>query len=508
MSTIPLRAIGGILLLLISFTPTAWGQTTLPIPAEVSGTLRQDASLQYGDRGSFNVYAFYAVSGVRYTVTVSSSSFLPHVSVLRVSGPLTELVRDQGSESSQAQLTFRVNQTGRHYVVVQSVNSVTYDGEPQPPAGGAYTLSLRERPVTPPPPPRPIALGTRVESRLGPESALMFNNWEAEVPYEAYSILLEAGKRVRIAMESSDFDAYLEIGADEGILAQDDDGGTGTNSLLRFTPQTSGMYFIRARSFGPDASGSYTLHVELQETTPPPPAIPIAIGMSRTGTLSANSPLMESSWGADVAYDLYALEVTPGQSFSIHMMSEEFDSFVEFGQFTPDGFEIISSDDDGGDGSNALLRILNNDGGSFFIRARTYAAEQYGAYTLRIEPFVPRDPVRAPISVGQTLSGTISLEDALSPEGIHFQEFTFQAMAGRTYTIRMASEVLDAFLSLGWYENGVYRELDSNDDFPGDGLNAGIVFTAQESREMTIRARPLRMGATGAFTLSLTANTR
>lgn len=507
------RALGSLLLVLFVGVQSSAAQTTLPVPAEVTGTLRQDASLQFADRGSFDVYAFYAVAGVRYSLSVSSDAFFPHLSVMRVVGPLTELVRDQASGTGQTQLTFRVPQSGRHYVVVQAGSALEMGDNPEPAAGGRYTLSLSERPNVPAPAPRPIALGATIESQLGPQSALMFNSWEAEVPYEPYSIFLEAGQRARISMEAADFDAYLELLSDLSgeapvILAQDDDGGTGSNALLHFTPETTGMYFIRARSFGPDALGSYTLRTEIRATPPPPTPIPIAIGMRRSGTLSAESSMMDTAWSQDVAYDLYTLQVPPGQSFTIHMQSEAFDTYVEFGRLTAEGFVEINSNDDGGEGSNAMLRVVDSEGGNFAIRARAYSTNQYGEYTLRLEPYVPRDPTRSPIQVGQTVNASLSVEDALTVEGVHFQEFTFQAMQGRSYTIRMRSEAFDAYLSLGVYDNGVYRELEFNDDFPEDGLNAGITFTATDSREMVIRARSLGMGSTGAYTLALTANTR
>lgn len=500
-------------MVLLAWTSTSIAQTTLPIPAEVSATLRQDPSLQFGDRGSFDVYAFYGVAGVRYTVTASSTEFVPHVAIYRVVGPMTELVRDEPVIAQDTRLTFRVSQSGRHYVLVQAGSTVYTGGLQDPAAGGTYTLRLQERPTPPLPSPRVLTLGATVEGQIGPQSPLMFNAWEAEVPYDLYSLYLEAGQRVRLSMESSDFDAYLEVlselsGENPTLLAQDDDGGAESNALLHFTPETTGMYYLRARSYSPESAGSYRLHAEVRPAPPPPTPIPIAIGMARDGQLTAESALMDAVWSQDVAYDLYRLDIPQGQSFTIQMLSEEFDTYIELGRFTPNGFEVVAADDDGGEGSNAHLRIVDSEGGSFIIRARAYGSNQYGAYTIRLEPFVPRDPTRTAIQVGQTLQATLSIEDALTPEGHQFQEFTFPAMIGRSYTIRMQSEAFDSYLSLGVYEEGEYREIDRNDDFPDDGLNAGITFTATDTREMVIRARSYGMGSTGAFSLSLVANTR
>ena len=59
-------------------------------------------------------------------------------------------------------------------------------------------------------------------------------------------------------------DPFLEIMSSTGVqLKTNDDGGTGLNSLLRFTPTTTGVYYINAHGWadanGVTGTGSYAL---------------------------------------------------------------------------------------------------------------------------------------------------------------------------------------------------------------------------------------------------------
>lgn len=58
-------------------------------------------------------------------------------------------------------------------------------------------------------------------------------------------------------------DALLRLrGPNGSIVGQDNDGGTGQNSLLFFTPQTSGTYFIDIGAVGNKSKGEYSLFVK------------------------------------------------------------------------------------------------------------------------------------------------------------------------------------------------------------------------------------------------------
>ena len=74
----------------------------------------------------------------------------------------------------------------------------------------------------------------------------------------------EAGDRVTISLQSDEFDTVLDVwGPDFEYAANNDDGGSGSNSLIdNFTLPASGTYSIIARGFADGARGSYTLSLE------------------------------------------------------------------------------------------------------------------------------------------------------------------------------------------------------------------------------------------------------
>jgi hypothetical protein len=79
---------------------------------------------------------------------------------------------------------------------------------------------------------------------------------------DLYLVVLQQGQRVRISMRSSAVDAFLLLGDDfSGLVAQDDDGGEGTNAAIDYTAPRHGIYIIVATSASPAQTGAYVLEV-------------------------------------------------------------------------------------------------------------------------------------------------------------------------------------------------------------------------------------------------------
>jgi subtilisin-like proprotein convertase family protein/subtilisin family serine protease len=78
-----------------------------------------------------------------------------------------------------------------------------------------------------------------------------------------YSVSLTAGVTYAFAIDGTSLtDPYLELLDSSGTTAQsDDDSGEGLNSFLKFTPTTSGTYYLAARESGNNATGSYSATV-------------------------------------------------------------------------------------------------------------------------------------------------------------------------------------------------------------------------------------------------------
>ena len=81
------------------------------------------------------------------------------------------------------------------------------------------------------------------------------------------AITLTAGQSINIALNGSGAnpvsDTYLRLrDASGNLIAENDDGGPGLNSALRFTATTDGTYYIEVDSYNNNKIGEYTLTVD------------------------------------------------------------------------------------------------------------------------------------------------------------------------------------------------------------------------------------------------------
>jgi hypothetical protein len=240
-----------------------------------------------------------------------------------------------------------------------------------------------------------LPMGGPVQGELTRESERITTN---DYFLDSYTITGNAGDRVAIAMQA-EFDTLLEVGRTvDGEFQQmfmDDDGGDGLNSRLVFTFPETGTYTVRARTFGADTTGSYTIEVsELAPPPPPPPPVRIRPGRTVDGTLTTDSPTYspDSYGGMDRHYALYELRGRAGDTRVVTLRSGDFDSFLEIGGLTPLGFAVVESNDDGaaGDGEESLgldsrLTVTFQQAGTVMIRATTLGGGATGTYSLSVE---------------------------------------------------------------------------------------------------------------------------
>jgi hypothetical protein len=77
-------------------------------------------------------------------------------------------------------------------------------------------------------------------------------------------IYLKAGQALTISMNSTAFDAYLELRDENGTLVavNDDASGSTINAQIIYTPSTAGYYSIFATTAFVSATGSYSLIIQ------------------------------------------------------------------------------------------------------------------------------------------------------------------------------------------------------------------------------------------------------
>lgn len=350
-----------------------------PAPAELralpwgeaqQGRLGTDSGVNASDQRA-DVFRFSGREGQRVRLTLTSPDFDAYLELFRETetGQRESLASDDDGlgQGTDSRLIHELPADGSYVVEARAFGG---GGE------GTYALTLDELP--PPPEPQAIAFGQTVQGEITDDGAVDDNGR----PYVAYRFAAENGQRVRAVMRSGDFDAYLELGeAGETytVLASDDDGlGEGTDAQLSHTVAADGDYIIRALPLGGGSKGLFSL--ELIDRGPQPAPGSVLVGATVRGMLSDDDTLTDEG----ALTDLYRLQAKAGEKLRLIMVSNDFDAFIEIGR-DGDSFSRMAFDDDGLSDTHAQLDWEAPEDGVYLIRARSYAANQTGAYALSVE---------------------------------------------------------------------------------------------------------------------------
>ena len=235
----------------------------------------------------------------------------------------------------------------------------------------------------------------------------------------------------------------------------------------------------------------------------------------RVGT-EVNGALSASDWtGTNGAFlEAWALEGDRGDSFSIDLTSEDFDSYL---YVVGPGIDGVLSDDDSGGACHARIDFTVLEPGTFRVVASTNASSRTGTYRLQVnaEP----DAVE-PISCGglsgsmltamstqgrelrlmEPAYGTLTGAETSLENGRPIQAWALQGRAGETVVISLDSDAFDAYL---YFAGPGIAEALTNDD-GGYGLNSQLTVTFPQNGTYVVGAAALSGGSTGAYTLTVT----
>ena len=235
----------------------------LPVPRMgINPGVLSESDLILSNGGYVDLWSFEANSPTDLLVTVTSRHFDTHLMVFADSENrgLTLLAendddRDQGTNSMTA---VRPDQAG---TIGIAVTSYAVGGL------GEYELRIESLSDRHRNPSRynPVAV-------LAPDSSVEFE-FRADndrlpdgTPYRSWLYFGRAGERLTISMSSVDFDTYVvlgrgHVGSGFETIAEDDDGGAGTDSRLSVYLPEDGTYTIVANSVGA-TGGAFALTAE------------------------------------------------------------------------------------------------------------------------------------------------------------------------------------------------------------------------------------------------------
>ncbi len=265
---------------------------------------------------------------------------------------------DDGGDGLDARARIRGGNSGRRIVITVDSFDASWveEGENY---GGSFDLRLETgayvAPVT-----RRVTYGARETGSIEGEPHL----------FEMTGV---AGQLVEIALlapEDSFLDPYLELRDDSGeVIAENDDGGSGLNSLLSHVFSEDGTYTIAATGFG-ESTGDFILRIrERREAVAQLPLQVIGIADRASGELASqmvSDPLNPIYVDYQLSEEAIATITGGDGDVTIRMNASDggdpdfgggLDPYVEVGFDTPLGFAIADWDDDGSGTLDALLPL-------------------------------------------------------------------------------------------------------------------------------------------------------
>lgn len=366
------------------------------------------------DNTPFNGYVLQGRAGETVQVDMDASGFDAYLSI-GIAGTDSIIGNDDdGGDGTNARLTVTFPRTGRYVVMANAIGKDARGDYTLRVGAGRAHVEIAEALAARPSPAQMLRPGQTARGRLAESDAVLrdrtaFGTWF----YEG-----RAGEQVTITMRSTDFDAYLHLGAQGGTatLATDDDGAGagGTDARITHTLPRDGVYVIIANMLRAGSSGAYTLELTRSggggAPTPAPaptagrsamspsavlampvdPARSIRVGTPVTGTLGPDSRTLSDN----SPFDAWYLEGRAGERVIITLRSSDFDAYVHIGRHGEQ--RLLANDDDSGGNTDAQLSFTLPANGTYVILANTFAAGASGRYRLEVTWASSGDDAAAP----------------------------------------------------------------------------------------------------------------
>ena len=332
----------------------------LAVDGDVSGEITSSSQINYSDGTRSQLFSLQMGAGQAVSLKLNGA----------LKGSLAVFNRDvlvsrtDGSDEGNATLSMRADKAGQYLVAVSGADARAF---------GPFQLSAEPIVAYDG---KPLTAGRRVTDWL--------SNGD-----KTFVLQVDKPGLYTINLESSEFDARLELSGN-GLNLEDDDGGSNLNSRL-VAPLQPGRYTLTAGGLG-EASGAFYLGVE-QSDFPEGLVFNDGTNLPLEGTVSGFI-------GADDTRS-FVLNLPERRRVQLDASGKELDTML-----TIQGGDITLSDDDGGGGVNSRIsqvldageynvsvRSVNSRGGVFQLATATAAA--------------PDGPIRPELKIGREVQGQL-----------------------------------------------------------------------------------------------------
>jgi hypothetical protein len=197
--------------------------STISLGQTVAGELATIDGSSSNRAGSLaDCYTFSSATDERIAISLSSDDFDAYLYLLDTDGEVLDFDDDGGSGTDS-----RIGGFNLVASTLYTIEATAFDeGET-----GSFTLSLTQVSLTPSTDCSLIVIGDLVQATLDVGDGESRNQSDSYA--DCYTFSGSAGDQVDISMSSDDFDTVVYLSNEEGeVLADDDDGGDGTNSRI------------------------------------------------------------------------------------------------------------------------------------------------------------------------------------------------------------------------------------------------------------------------------------
>lgn len=310
---------------------------------------------------------------------------------------------------------------------------------------------------------------------------------------DSYTFIADRGDSAIVDLRSGEFDTFLTVRAPNGEEFSNDDYEASFDRSLVSIPRTeTGVYEVVVSSFSAGESGGYTLEITKDDR-------PLqSLNQQISGVLIDE----DSTFSDGEYYDSYEFDGRPGQSLTIDLRSDEFDTYLILRQ--PNGEALINDDNDG---SNSRLELTLSEAGSYEVVVSSFAGGETGEYRLGIQETSDRsngagsEVTARSLSLGDSVSGDLGSGDQLSENEEFEDSFYFTGNSGETVVFDLTASAFDTVLGLQTPSG----ELLENDDYQGSTDQSQIELTLQESGRYRILVSSYSSGETGGYQLAIRA---
>ena len=198
-------------------------------------------------------------------------------------------------------------------------------------------------------------------------------------------------------------------------------------------------------------------------------------------------------------YDAHTFEAQAGQSVTVDLYSNEFDTFLAV--ISPGGTPT-RNDDFEGQKEHSQVILVATESGTWSVAATTYKPGEQGAYTLHIQlgaSAAGGGAEPASIGSGGSVTGRLEAGDSQLDSGEYLDSHIFDASAGQTIVVELTSTEFDTYLAVVDPAGNAQR----NDDHEGRKDLSRVEFVAGQTGSYAVAVTSYKSGETGAYTLSM-----